>query len=46
MVVELLARSLEAILEELEVSAAAVTAFLVLDLVLDDEGLLGELDGV
>ena len=41
---ELLARGLEAVLEELEVAAAAVAALLVLDLVLHDEGLVREVD--
>ena len=42
---ELLAASLEAILEELDVATAAVAAVLVLDLVLDDERLLRKVDG-
>ncbi len=46
LVVELLARSLEAVFEELEVTATAVAALLVLDLILDDKGLLGEVDGL
>ena len=46
LVVELLARSLEAVLEELDVTATAVTTLLVLDLVLDDKGHVGELDGL
>ena len=46
LIVELLARSLEAILEELEVTATAVAALLVLDFVLDDKGLLSEIDGL
>lgn len=43
---ELLARSLEAVLKKLDVSTAAVSALLVLDLVLNDERLFAEVDGV
>ena len=43
---ELLAARLEAVLEKLDVASAAVAAFLVLDLVLHDQGLVSELDGV
>ena len=43
---ELLASSLETVLEQLDVATTAVAALLVLDLVLDDQGLVVELDGV
>lgn len=43
---EFLAASLEAILEELDITTTAVTTLLVLDLVLYDEGLVGEGDGL
>ena len=46
LVVELLAAGLETILKELDVATTAVAALLVLDLVLHDQGLVGELDGV
>ena len=35
---------MEAVLEELDITTTAVTALLVLDLVLDDKGLVGKLD--
>jgi hypothetical protein len=44
LVVELLARGLEAILKELDVTATAVATLLVLDLVLNDERLSREAD--
>lgn len=46
LVVKLLARSLEAVLEELEVTATAIAALLVLDLILNNKRLFGEVDGL
>lgn len=46
LVVELLATRLETIFQELHVTTAAVAALLVLDLVLDDERLFREVDGL
>ena len=43
---ELLSGGLETVLEKLDVATTAVAALLVLDLVLDNERLLGEVDGV
>ncbi len=44
LVIELLAGSLEAVLEQLQVTTTAVTALLILDFVLNDERLLTEAD--
>ena len=46
LVVELLTRGLEAVLEQLQVATTAVAALLVLDLILDDQGLVRELNGL
>lgn len=46
LVVEFLSASLEAILEQFDVSAATIAALLVLNLVLDDEGLVRNVDGI
>ena len=43
---ELLSTSLEAILEQFEVSTTAVATFLVLDLILNDERLVRNIDGL
>lgn len=43
---ELLSTSLEAILEQFEVSTTAVATFLVLDLILNDERLVRNVDGL
>jgi hypothetical protein len=46
LVIKVLARGLETILEELDVATTAVAALLVLDLVLDDKGLGAKVDRI
>ena len=46
LVIELLSSGLETVFEELDVATTAVAALLVFDLVLDDERLVGEFDGL